>query len=131
MNEHVVSRTTLSAPDVEPRSDREHPAGIPDPTGPWLDFGEGDPVRQFATMTFLRGALVAMAVTVVFGLLGALYSIPYLAPSFQSVGLDLRQLRRGADMKPFAVVYDAEQPLGLGTGQCARRLVHHDHPGIE
>jgi len=93
MNEHVVSRATIPAPDARLGSEREHPAGIQDPTGPWLDFGEGHPVRQFATMTFLRGALVAMAVTVVFGLLGALYSIPSLAPSFQSVGLDLRQLR--------------------------------------
>jgi nitric oxide reductase subunit B len=34
-----------------------------------------------------------MAVTLVFGLLGALYSIPWLAPFFQGLGLDLRHLR--------------------------------------
>jgi len=50
-------------------------------------------VRQYATLLFLRGGLIAIAVTLVFGLLSALYSIPALAPAFQSWGLDLRQLR--------------------------------------
>lgn len=59
----------------------------------WLSFQEGDPVRQFATVMFIRGGLIAIAVTLAFGLLGALYSVPTLAPYFQSVGLDLRQLR--------------------------------------
>ena len=58
-----------------------------------LPFEEADPVRRFATMTFVRGGLIAIAVTLVAGLLGALYSVPSLAPSFQSLGLDLRQLR--------------------------------------
>jgi len=51
------------------------------------------PARRFATLTFLRGALIAIAITLVGGLLAALYSVPALAPAFQSVGLDLRQLR--------------------------------------
>jgi nitric oxide reductase subunit B len=58
-----------------------------------LPFEDADPVRQFATITFLRGGLIAIAVTLVGGMLGALYSVPSLAPTFQSLGLDLRQLR--------------------------------------
>ena len=58
-----------------------------------LPFEDADPVRQFATITFLRGGLIAIAITLVGGLLGALYSVPSLAPTFQSLGLDLRQLR--------------------------------------
>jgi nitric oxide reductase subunit B len=61
--------------------------------GVWRSFDEADPVRQFATITFIRGGLIAMAVTLVSGILGALYSVPALAPSFQAIGLDLRQLR--------------------------------------
>ena len=61
--------------------------------GVWLPFEAGDPVRQFATILFIRGGLIAIAVTLVGGILGALYSIPSLAPAFQSLGLDLRQLR--------------------------------------
>ncbi len=49
--------------------------------------------RQFATLTFLRGSLLAMAVTLAAGILAALYSIPALAPTMQSLGLDLTQLR--------------------------------------
>lgn len=61
--------------------------------GVWLPFEAGDPVRQFATILFIRGGLIAIAVTLVGGILGSLYSIPSLAPAFQSLGLDLRQLR--------------------------------------
>ena len=61
--------------------------------GVWLPFEAGDPVRQFATIMFIRGGLIAIAVTLVAGMLGALYSIPTLAPSFQALGIDLRQLR--------------------------------------
>ncbi|MEE3136865.1 MAG: hypothetical protein VX291_02910, partial [Gemmatimonadota bacterium] len=56
-----------------------------------LSFAQGHPVRQFATIMFIRGGLIAIAVTLVGGILAALYSVPALAPSFQSVGLDLRQ----------------------------------------
>ncbi|MEN8376700.1 MAG: cbb3-type cytochrome c oxidase subunit I [Gemmatimonadota bacterium] len=49
--------------------------------------------RQYATVTFMRGSFVALSVALAAGLLGALYSIPALAPYFQSIGLDLRQLR--------------------------------------
>ena len=61
--------------------------------GVWRPFNEADPVRQFATVMFIRGGLIAMGVTLVGGILGAFYSVPALAPSFQSIGLDLRQLR--------------------------------------
>jgi cbb3-type cytochrome oxidase subunit 1 len=65
----------------------EHQKGL------WLPFEEGDPARQLATVTFIRGGLIAIAVTLVGGILGALYSIPSLAPSFLQVGVDLRHLR--------------------------------------
>jgi len=58
-----------------------------------LPFGVGDETRKFAVVTFMRGGLVAVVVTLIAGLLAAFYSIPSLAPSFQSIGLDLRQLR--------------------------------------
>jgi nitric oxide reductase subunit B len=61
--------------------------------GVWLPFEAGDPVRQFATITFIRGGLIAIAITLAGGILGAFYSVPTLAPWFQSFGLDLRQLR--------------------------------------
>ena len=65
-----------------------------EPTGGfWLPSEAGDPVRQFATIMFIRGGLIAIAITLVAGMLGALYSIPTLAPSFQALGMDLRQLR--------------------------------------
>ena len=44
-------------------------------------------------LTFVRGGLVAIAITLLGGILAALYSVPALAPWFQQVGLDLRQLR--------------------------------------
>jgi len=88
------ARTARSA--VAPR--RAHrPAREGVPAGQegvfWLAFEEGDPVRRFATMTFLRGALIAIGVTLAAGILGALYSIPVLAPTLQGWGLDMRQLR--------------------------------------
>ncbi len=58
-----------------------------------LPFEDADPIRQFATLTFIRGGLVAIGITLVAGLLAALYSVPSMAPAFQSVGFDLRQLR--------------------------------------
>lgn len=81
--------TTLERP-VERTVHRSPQAPI---GGVWLSFGSGDPVRQFATILFIRGGLIAIGVTLVGGMLGALYSIPSLAPAFQSLGLDLRQLR--------------------------------------
>ena len=93
MNDHVLERA-LEAPPAEAVASSPLAMPLHPPTGGvWLPFGEGDPVRQFATIMFIRGGLIAIAVTLVGGILGALYSVPSLAPWFQSVGLDLRQLR--------------------------------------
>jgi nitric oxide reductase subunit B len=75
-------------PSALPWTERPDPAD-----GFWMQFEEADPVRQFATITFIRGGLIAIAVTIVFGILGALYSVPALAPYFHAAGVDLRQLR--------------------------------------
>jgi len=86
-----TARSSVALPDA-PTSPR---AGVPERGvgGIWLDFGQGDPARRFATMTFLRGGLIAIGVTLAAGILGALYSIPALAPTLQAWGLDMRQLR--------------------------------------
>ncbi len=89
---HVLERATLAPPGAPPRV-REGTDPSAGQGGPWLDFEQADPVRQFATVMFIRGGLVAIGITILFGILGALYSIPSLAPSFQAVGIDLRQLR--------------------------------------
>ncbi|MDH3734408.1 MAG: hypothetical protein OEU54_12790, partial [Gemmatimonadota bacterium] len=68
-------------------------ASVVESTEPWRPFAEGHPVRQFATLTFIRGGLIAIGFALAAGILSALYSVPSLAPAFQSVGLDLRQLR--------------------------------------
>ncbi|MEE9385991.1 MAG: cbb3-type cytochrome c oxidase subunit I [Nannocystaceae bacterium] len=52
-----------------------------------------DPTRRYATLTFLRGAALALAITLLGGLLGSLYSVPSLAPAMKALGLDLRSLR--------------------------------------
>ena len=98
MNENVIRRGTL-APEAPTgsRSEAGSDQGIgprhPPVGGVWLPFEAGHPARQLATLLFIRGGLIAIAVTLAAGILGALYSIPALAPSFQSVGIDLRQLR--------------------------------------
>lgn len=96
MNEHVMRRGTLvpEAPASPATATPHAPSDDHPPTGGvWLPFEAGHPARQLATILFIRGGLIAIAVTLVAGLLGALYTIPSLAPSFQSVGIDLRQLR--------------------------------------
>lgn len=98
MNEHVMRRGTL-APEAPQRSDAAEwghsPEGPDRPAvgGVWLHFEEGDPARQLATLLFIRGGLIAIAIALAGGMLGALYSVPSLAPTFQSLGMDLRQLR--------------------------------------
>jgi cbb3-type cytochrome oxidase subunit 1 len=93
MSDHVVHRAALDAP---PRSTPSKAARSPSSggtSGDWLPFANGDAVRQFATVTFVRGGLVALGVTLLGGILGALYTVPWLAPAFQERGLDLRHLR--------------------------------------
>ena len=94
MSDRVLSRATLESPPAESRaaSSIALPAHAAS-GGFWLPFEKGDPVRQFATIMFVRGGLIAIAVTLVGGILGALYSVPALAPTFQAIGMDLRQLR--------------------------------------
>ena len=84
--EHGGATATLTPPGVAPQSVTGTELRI-------LPFEDAHPVRQFATLTFVRGGLIAIAITLVGGLLGALYSVPALAPGFQPLGLDLRQLR--------------------------------------
>ncbi len=92
LHEAVVA-PPVRAP-ARPKAPVDAGSGRPDPTeGFWLDFEQSDPVRQFATMMFIRGGLIAIAVTIVGGMLGALYTVPTLAPTFQEWGIDLRQLR--------------------------------------
>ena len=90
---HALLRSSIAP--AEPQAPVESASAVLPPAseGFWLPFNEADPVRQFATVMFIRGGLIAMAVTLLGGILGALYSVPALAPSFQSIGLDLRQLR--------------------------------------
>lgn len=98
MNEHTMDRATLAAPDTPTSAPAA--TSTPDRGGRvttteaiWYPFEHGDPARQLATMLFIRGGLIAIAITLAGGMLGALYSVPALAPTFQSLGMDLRQLR--------------------------------------
>ncbi|MGV6815432.1 MAG: hypothetical protein ACWA5W_10570, partial [Phycisphaerales bacterium] len=52
-----------------------------------------DPTRQYATLTFMRGAVVALSIALLAGLLGAAYYIPYLSPAMQRLGLQFTTLR--------------------------------------
>ena len=98
-------------------------------------FADADRVRQYATLTFLRGALVALAVTLVFGLLGALYSVPALAPFFLEVGLDLRPSAAASHgvRRSLAVPggHDRRPPLPPGHRRPCRprRALEASHPG--
>ena len=87
-----------------------------------LSFDQGHPVRQFATIMFIRGGLIAIGVTLIGGTLAALYSVPTLAPSFQSVGLDLRQLRPIHTAFAFAWIF-------LGGVAVVHRWLQ-DHGGV-
>ena len=54
---------------------------------------EVDPNRRYATLTFMRGAVVAICIAVLAGLLGAFYYIPQLAPVLQGLGIQFAALR--------------------------------------
>ena len=84
----AIEVPTQEVPSAAPWAEQPDPAD-----GYWCAFEDTDPIRQFATIMFIRGGLIAIGITIVFGLFGALYSIPALAPYFQSVGVDMRQLR--------------------------------------
>ncbi|MEE9602864.1 MAG: hypothetical protein V3V75_06130, partial [Thermoguttaceae bacterium] len=46
-------------------------------------LAEADPVRRYATLTFVRGAFVALAITLLGGLLGVLYTVPAIGETFK------------------------------------------------
>lgn len=52
-----------------------------------------DPSRRYATLTFMRAAIVSISITLVAGLLGALYYIPLVAPVMQRLGIHFEALR--------------------------------------
>ncbi|MCP4092859.1 MAG: cbb3-type cytochrome c oxidase subunit I [Planctomycetes bacterium] len=52
-----------------------------------------DPARRYATLTFLRGAVAAICISVLAGLLGAFYYIPQMAPVLQGLGIQFAALR--------------------------------------
>lgn len=54
---------------------------------------EVDPDRRYATLTFMRGAVVSICIAVLAGLLGAFYYIPQLAPVMQGLGIQFAALR--------------------------------------
>ena len=62
----------------------------------WADFerlAHCCPSRRHATLTFLRGALVAFSIALICGLLAVLYYLPAAAEGLRGIGLDLRSLR--------------------------------------
>ncbi len=65
------------------------------PTAPGLaEAAPGvDPVRRYATLTFARGALVSLAITLVAGVLGVLFYIPATATFLMQRGIDFAVLR--------------------------------------
>ena len=97
-------------------------ASVVESTEPWRPFAEGHPVRQFATLTFIRGGLIAIGFALAAGILSALYSVPSLAPAFQSVGLDLRQLR------PLHTVFASAWVFLGGVAVVHRFLQDHGAP---
>ena len=52
-----------------------------------------DSSRRYATLTFLRGSIVSIGITLVAGLLGALYYIPWISPWMQKMHLNFTALR--------------------------------------
>ncbi len=73
----------------------------------------------------MRGGLIAIAVTLFGGLLGALYSVPSLAPAFQSLGLDLRQLR------PIHTTFASAWIFLGGMAVVHRYLMDHGGPATD
>ncbi|MHC4990102.1 MAG: cbb3-type cytochrome c oxidase subunit I [Planctomycetota bacterium] len=55
--------------------------------------GDVDPSRRYATLTFMRASVVALAIALLSGLLGILYYIPAVAVVMQRLGLHFTALR--------------------------------------
>jgi nitric oxide reductase subunit B len=52
-----------------------------------------DPTRSFATLTFIRGALIAVVVTLLAGFLSVLHHVPATGELLRSMGLEFTALR--------------------------------------
>ena len=52
-----------------------------------------DPTRRYATLTFMRGAVVALSIALIAGLLGIVYYIPGVAAVMQDWGIHFTVLR--------------------------------------
>ncbi|MDP6933673.1 MAG: cbb3-type cytochrome c oxidase subunit I, partial [Myxococcota bacterium] len=52
-----------------------------------------DPGRRYATLTLARGALTALAITLVVGLLGVFYTVPSVGVRMRELGVDFTALR--------------------------------------
>ncbi len=52
-----------------------------------------DPSRRYATLTFMRGSIIALAIALISGLLGILYYIPAVAQVLPRMGLHFTALR--------------------------------------
>ncbi len=52
-----------------------------------------DPVRRYATLTFMRGALVSLAIALGTGVLGVLFYLPTTASLLVQLGIDFTTLR--------------------------------------
>ncbi len=60
---------------------------------PVVPTSDVDPSRRYATITFSRGAVVALAIGMLSGVLAVLYYIPGLAPIMRSMGVQFTSLR--------------------------------------
>ncbi len=57
------------------------------------EVSECDATRRYATLTFMRGAVVSLSISLLAGLLGAIYYIPVVSPIMQRIGLHFTALR--------------------------------------
>lgn len=81
--ESMPPENDMMEPDGHTTRDREET--------PW--YIEVDPRRRYATLTFLRGALVSLGITVVAGSLAVLFYIPAVAEVLKNPGLSFPILR--------------------------------------
>ncbi len=57
------------------------------------NFRDVDPSRRYATLTFMRGSIVSLAIALGAGVLGVLYYIPAIASVMQRLGIQFASLR--------------------------------------
>ncbi len=78
-------------PPNAPRETQDEAAVDSGEDSPW--YVSVDPVRRYATLTFLRGSLVSLAITVGAGVLAVLFYIPGAASFLVRPGLSFAALR--------------------------------------